>query len=118
MNLPTYSPRDSVLEQLAMLASTDAQKRYGKDVPHAFVPAELIEMFVTDIYQPERAEFVAAFSETELKALTRLYELLCSASEIFHKSEIRTVSDLQWTSEWREVMTFAKRLDEDFRING
>jgi hypothetical protein len=45
--------RAFILDELAVLASASAQTQYERDVPHAFVAAELIERFATDLYQSQ-----------------------------------------------------------------
>jgi hypothetical protein len=50
--------RAAVDEQIRMLAGAGQQRSYEKDVPHAFVPAELIEVFVTDLYHPKASQFL------------------------------------------------------------
>ncbi len=93
-----------------MLASAGQQLAYEEDVPHAFIPVELIEVFVTDLYHPKAIQFVDAFSESELKNLAHLYGLLCAASDVMKKCEVHSVSELQKLHEWREVMRCAKQI--------
>ncbi len=98
-----------------MLASASAQARYEKDVPHAFVVAELIEVFVTDLYHPKSPDFIEAFNEDELKDLAHLFGLVCEVSERIRDVQVHSVSDLQKLPEWRRVMSLAKRVHECFR---
>ena len=107
--------RAVVLDELAMLASASAQAEYEKNVPHVFIPAELIERFASDVYRPKCAEFVDAFTESELKDLARVYGLVFAASERMQKTTVHSVADLQKLPEWRQVMSLAKTLDDRFR---
>jgi hypothetical protein len=107
--------RASILDELALLASASAQTRYERDVPHAFVAAELIERFATDLYHPKSPDFIDAFTEAELKDLAHLYGLVHTVSQRMQQASVHSVSDLQKLPEWRQVMSFAKTLHDRFR---
>jgi hypothetical protein len=107
--------RESILDELAVLASASVQAQYERDVPHAFVAAELIERFATDLYRPKSADFLDAFTEAELKDLAHLYGLVHTASQRMQQASVHSVSDLQKLPEWREVMSLAKTLHDRFR---
>jgi uncharacterized alpha-E superfamily protein len=107
--------RASVLDELAVLASASAQTQYERDVPHAFVAAELIEHFATDLYHPKSPEFIDAFTEAELKDLAHLYGLIHTAGQRIRETSVHSVRDLQKLPEWRQVMSLAKTLHDQFR---
>ena len=107
--------RSAILEEIALLASASAQTEYEKQVPHAFVAAELIEGFATDLYHPESHEFVDAFTEDELKCLAQLYGLVHAAGQRMGQENVHSVSDLQKLPEWRQVMSLAKTLHDRFQ---
>jgi hypothetical protein len=107
--------RSAILEGVALLASASAQIEYEKNVPHAFIAAELIEGFATDLYHPKSPDFVDAFSEAELKDLAQLYGLVHAAGQRMQKASVHSVSDLQKLPEWRQVMSLAKTLHDYFR---
>ncbi len=102
--------RSSVIDAVNLLARASEQQEYERAVPHAFVAAELIEIYASDTFHPKSQDFIGAFSETELKALARLYGLVCTASEASARTSVHSVHDLQKLPEWREVMRFAKDL--------
>lgn len=102
--------RTLVIDAVTLLAKASEQLEYERDVPHAFIPAELIEIYATDTFHPKNPEFIAAFTEPELKSLARLYGLVCTASDASQKAAVHSVRDLQKLSEWRDVMKFAKDL--------
>jgi len=102
--------RSSVIDAVNLLARASEQQEYERGVPHAFVPAELIEIYASDTFHPKNQDFIDAFSEIELKALARLYGLVCTASEAAVRTSVHSVHDLQKLSEWRKVMRFAKDL--------
>jgi hypothetical protein len=107
--------RSAMLEAIALLASPSAQTEYEKNVPHAFVAAELIEGFATDLYHPKSPQFVDAFTEDELKDLAQLYGLVHAAGQRMGQASVHSVSDLQKLPEWRQVMSLAKTLHDRFQ---
>jgi hypothetical protein len=108
--------RAAVAEYVALLASAEGQLTYEKNVPHVFVPAEIVEGFATDLFHPKDAGFIAAFSEPELKSISRLYGLLCSASDGISAAKANSMTDALKTPEWRSMMGFAKSLTQDLAI--
>jgi hypothetical protein len=102
--------RSSLIDTITLLARASEQLDYEREVPHAYIPAELIEIYTSDTFHPKNQDFIDAFSEPELKSLARLYGLVCSASEASVLAKVHSVSDLQKLPEWREVMRFAKDL--------
>lgn len=63
--------------------------------------------FCDDLYAPKSAEFIAAFSEGELKDLAHLYGVLCEAA----KAPLHSVSELRKPGAWQPVIVLAKELD-------
>lgn len=61
--------RSSIREILALLADTEQQSEYERNVPIADVPSELICMWFDDQYHPEDAMFHSSFSCAERQAL-------------------------------------------------
>jgi uncharacterized alpha-E superfamily protein len=115
VSTPTKDKRGLILDELALLASASAQTQYERDVPHAFIAAELIERFATDLYHPKSSDFVDAFTEAELKDLAHLYGLVHAAAQRMQQTSVHSVSDLQKLPEWRQVMSLAKTLHDRFQ---
>jgi hypothetical protein len=111
----TLRRRSTVLDELALLASASAQTEYEKDVPQAFIAGELIERFATDVYRPKSPEFVAAFTEPELKELAQLYGLVHAAAGRLGHERVQSVQELQKLQEWRQVMSLAKTLHDSLQ---
>jgi uncharacterized alpha-E superfamily protein len=115
MSTHAKDKRTSILDELAVLASASAQTQYERDVPHAFVAAELIEVFASDLYHPKSPDFIDAFTEAELEDLAHLYGLVHTAGQRMRQTSVHSVSDLQKLPEWRQVMSLAKTLHDRFR---
>ena len=49
--------KSSVLDTLDLLASASKQLEYEKKVPHVSIPAELIEIYATEIFHPKNLDF-------------------------------------------------------------
>jgi hypothetical protein len=107
--------RASILDELVVLASASAQTQYEHDVPDAFVAAELIERFATDLYHPKSPDLIDAFTEAELKDLAHLYGLVRAAGQRIQRASVHSVSDSQKLPEWRQVMSLAKTLHDRFQ---
>ena len=107
--------RSAFADCIALLASAEEQLAYEKSVPHVFIPAEIIEGFASDLFHPKDSGFVAAFSEPELKSISRLYGLVCSASDSLVANGALSVTDALKLAEWRSMMSFAKSLTQDIR---
>jgi hypothetical protein len=105
--------RSALADCLFLLASAEEQLAYEEDVPHVFMPAEIIEVFASDLFHPKDSNFIAAFSESELKSISRLYGLVCSASDSLVAKKAHSVADALKLTEWRAMMTFAKSLTQD-----
>lgn len=101
--------RKAVLEHVLLLASPAEQG--------ACLPDELVCGFVDDLFHPKSPEFVDAFDEEELKDLAELYGILCLAARSFSNEKDRTVSNFQKNLVFREVMAFAKELQNRFKRN-
>src|SRR5689334_19090418 len=101
-----------VVKELRMLSLPSLQLEYEMDLAnHAgHAPSELIEGFCTDIFSPKSADFVSAFSDSELKSLCHLYGLMIEASSVRH----HTVSELLQDPSWRKVVALAKELHVQF----
>ena len=111
----TASTRSRVTEVVGLLASAAEQFEYERAVPHVAVVDELIESFVTDTYHPKSPDFIAAFSESELRDLAELFGLVRAAGRHMRESRIASVAQLQKLPEWRSVMARAKQLQDSFR---
>ncbi len=103
--------RRAVREHIHLLAHPSGQLKYEQNVPIAYVPGELVDMFCADLYHPKSPAFLAAFTEDELKDLARLYGLLVEASG----SGVSSVTDLLKLPEWREVLNLAQHLDAQYQ---
>ena len=110
MNQAASDIRSGIIEHLELLGSAGAQLAYEKDVPHVFIPAELISRFADDLYQPKSHDFVDAFREDELKDLSELYGSLCLARKSSGWQQVNVVSDLLKLPEWRAVVGLSKDL--------
>jgi len=102
--------REQVLDCVRMLASASAQLEYERDVPHAYVPDELVSGFADDVFHPKAPDFISSFADHELRGLSELYGLVCAAARELHAVRCETVADLQRLATWRKVMQFAKDL--------
>jgi len=92
-------------EFVKLLASASEQLRCEREGLMGHVPTELICGYCDDLFHPKDPVFISAFSARELKDLSVLYGLVYLAGG---RSGISTVTELQKTSEWRQVMAFAK----------
>jgi len=104
--------RDSVLEELKVLAESGAQLQYVKpltDVRHA--PTELVSVYCDDLSDPQSEAFLKEFSRDEHKDLTHLYGLHIEVAESQHSS----VSEMLKDSKWRRVVEVAQQLRRRFR---
>ena len=99
--------RKQVADHIALLARASEQAEYERRVPIACVPEELVCIFCDDLFHPKSPDFLAAFTEDEIKDLAKLYGLLCSAAEVNAKS----VNEALKSAEWRKAVSFAKTLD-------
>lgn len=108
------SIRKSIVDAVELLSLPSKQIEYEKTVPIADAPSELICGFCDDLYHPKSIDFIAEFSEDELKSLAHLYGLLSEAAKI----SVRSVTDLQRHAEWRSVVNLAKELSAHFKRNG
>jgi len=102
--------RRSATELLHLLASASAQLAYEREVPHAYVPDELISLFADDFFTLKAPGFVEAFTDEELADLAELYGLVRAAARVLATASPENVSELQAQPEWRGVMLCAKRL--------
>ena len=79
---------------------------------------EWICLFANDLYHPKQDVFLEAFTERELKSLAELYGRLCIANEAVTENNCRSVANIQKLPEWRSLMTFAKDLVVELKMNG
>ena len=107
------SIRKSTIKMIELLSLPSEQLEYEKNVPIADVPAELICGFCDDLYHPKSEDFIAEFSEDELKAMAHLYGLLSEAAKV----EVHSVIELQKVPEWRSVASLAKEMSAHYRQN-
>jgi len=107
------SIRDSIIEEINLLAHPSKQLQYEKDVPIANVPAELVCGFCDDLYHPKSEGMLAAFTVEELKGLAHLYGVLCEAANL----EVSRVIELKKEPKWRTVLAVAKELNAYYERN-
>ena len=100
--------RDQVIGMLELLSSPSEQLKYEEGLINAagHAPAELFSMYCDDLYHPKFPEFIAAFSENELKELAHLYGLM---AEMAH-SIPSTVTELIKMKEWRRIVQLASQI--------
>jgi hypothetical protein len=103
--------RNAVVDELRLLSLPSEQLAYEACLTSAgHAPSELICRFCDDLYHPKSAEFVTAFSESELKALAHLYGLMCEAG----LSTYASVTEMLKSPAWRRVVALAKDLHAAF----
>ena len=98
--------RERVLEYLELLSQPARQLDYETSVPLANSHRELVRWFCDDLFRPKNQQFLAAFSETEIKDLARLYGLLIESGLLRASS----LADLLREPEWRRIARFAQEL--------
>jgi hypothetical protein len=94
--------RQNIVELLALLADAEAQRRYERNVPIANVPAELLCMWFDDLYHPDDAAFVRAFSTPELAALEEFNRTYRSVADELEPLAV-SVGDLHAHPSWSRV---------------
>ena len=70
----------------------------------------LISVFVDDRFHPVSDLFIGAFNSQEIISLSKLFKLLCIASDVFEKVEPKSVKDVLETEEWKSVIKFSQNL--------
>jgi hypothetical protein len=106
------SIRDSVLDELEMLAEPGAQLEYEKSLTRAgHAPTELVSVFCDDLYDPKNEAFISAFSRDEHKELAHLYGLLVEVTD----SNYSSVPDMLTDPKWRRVVEVAQKLTSRFK---
>ncbi len=104
--------RKLVIDVLEMLSSPSAQLAYEKSLVVAgHAPTELISVFCDDVFNPKSPEFIAEFSNEELKELAHLYGLMIEISTLRHSE----VADMLKDPAWRRVVSIAKDLHTQIR---
>ena len=98
--------RERVLEYLELLSQPSRQLDYETSIPLANSHRELVRWFCDDLFRPKDQQFLAAFTENEIKDLARLYGLLIESRQLRASS----LADLLREPEWRRVARFAKEL--------
>jgi hypothetical protein len=101
------SLRQSIIDEIDLLAHPSKQLQYEKDVPSADVYAELLCGFCDDLYHPKSEEMLSQFTEDELKGLAHLYGLLREAVGLKTHSVIELVKH----PKWRAMVAVAKELN-------
>lgn len=107
--------RTRVIELIELLWSPSEQLRYETDVPHVNVVSEMISMYADETFKPKSEDFLAAFTELEIRDLAMLYGLVCLASTAFESQDVVGVASALKTVEWRSVIEFSKQLHAELR---
>ena len=100
------NPRERVPEYLELLSQPARQLDYETSIPLANGHGRLVSWFCDDLFRPKSQQFLAAFSETEIKDLARLYGLLIESRQLRASS----LADLLREPEWRRIARFAQQL--------
>ena len=74
--------RSAILSYLELLSAPSKQLEYEKSVPSVNVHGKLIAGFCSDLYHPKSPDFIAAFSEDELRDLGHMYGLLMESGRV------------------------------------
>jgi len=98
--------RRGLIHHLLLLADPEAQRKYERDVPSAFVPAELFCGWFDESYRPDDPAVKLAFSDTELAAISEFHHLFDRVGHSLPKS-LPDLSRLQRTPEWIEIVEAA-----------
>ena len=101
--------RRHIVELVQLLASSEQQLAYQRDVPIANVPAELVCMWFDDLYHPQWDLFVEAFSETERNRLATFHRFYDARVEQLPNS----LEEMHQSVVWRDVMSEAKQVLND-----
>jgi hypothetical protein len=107
------SIRNAVIAHIELLSLPSQQLAYEDSLRNHVGSAheELICVFCDDLFKPKNPDFVNAFSETELKALSHVYGLTLEANEC----GASTVAELLKDANWRRVVARAKELSALFQ---
>jgi len=101
--------RAAIHEHLKLLADSQSQRVYERDVLHANVPAELVCGWFDDAYRPDSPAFLAAFRPQEIEALIVFSDLFEAAlAEL--PEPLPPLGDLQALPEWVRVTDAATHL--------
>ncbi len=100
--------RELVIEVLEMLSAPSAQLSYEASLTSGHAPTELIRGFCDDLFNPKSPEFIADFSNEELKDLAHLYGLMVESAATHHS----TVATMLKDPAWRRVVELAKNIHE------
>ena len=107
------SIRDSILDELAMLAEPNAQLEYENSLTGAgYAPTELVSVYCDDLYNPKSDSFISAFTLDEHRDLAHLYGLLVEVSY----SRYPSVSSMLKDPKWRRVVEVAQQLNARLRV--
>lgn len=104
--------RNSILDHIKLLSSSDEQLAYERNAEFTHAPSEMISIFFEDLYNPDDEKFSASFTVDELDDLAQLNSLLEKAAE----SQFCSVSELINNDDWKNVMAFAMVLINKFGI--
>jgi hypothetical protein len=102
--------RALVIEVLEMLSAPSAQLSYEASLTAGHAPTELISGYCDDLFNPKSPDFIAEFSNDELKDLAHLYGLMVESSAKHHP----TIAIMLKDPAWRRVVALAKDINERF----
>ena len=102
--------RECLIDVTSTLASGEALLEYESKVPIAYVPDEIICQFFDDHYHPKPSEFVAEFSEEELKEIGIFSGFLQMGSDAVVEAGSPAVAACLKLPDWRRMMKRAKML--------
>ncbi|WP_041590079.1 hypothetical protein [Teredinibacter turnerae] len=98
--------RVNIVGLLQLIASEEEQERYQEEVPFVSVPNEMCCQWFDDFYHPDFNEFVAEFTEEELRSFSEFNDLY----EKHVDSLPETLDDLKRHSGWVEVSALANEI--------
>jgi hypothetical protein len=104
------SYRECLIDVISTLASGEAFLEYEAKVPIAYVPDEIVCQFFDDHYHPKSAEFIAEFSEDELKEIGIFSGFLQMGSDAVDEAGSPDVAACLKLPDWRRMMKRAKML--------
>lgn len=104
------SYRECLIDVISTLASGEALLEYESSVPIAYVPDEIICQFFDDHYHPKSPEFIAEFTENELKEIGIFSGFLQIGSDAVDEAGSPGVAACLKLPDWRRMMRRAKML--------
>ena len=100
--------RHNVREDLETLASPESQLQFQHDVPFVNISVELACNWFDGSYLPDEPDFIALFSETEWKALTKFSDLFGKVTSSFDQANYPEIEELLQNPDWLKVVEAAK----------